>query len=205
MLARWAADTSEIQPTSVPHQSDPVGFVDVDTFRTHTGRASDVWQLRVTLLRPVGATATPILRYAGAVVSAPAPLPTRPSTPGPRAGRMLTLPWGGTSPLGTVLGYWGVAASVNGAGRYADAAARHTDGRTGNRSFAAAYAAGFGLRAFVTRLRDLTEAEQFLAAGIPLVLELADRHPVVLGGLDADGGALVDGATHPRDRLELIA
>ena len=203
VMARWAADASEIEPTSVPHQSDPVGYVDVDTFRAHTGRACDVWQLRVTLLRPVGTTATPILRYAGAVVSAPTPVPTRTSAPGPRAGRLLTMPWGGTSPLGAVLGYWGVAASVNGVGRYADAAARHTDGRTANRSFAVAYAAGFGLRAFVTRLRDLTEAELFLAAGIPLVLELADRRPVALAGLTADGGALVDGATHPRHRLEL--
>ena len=32
-----------------------------------------------------------------------------------------------------------------------------------------AYAASRGLRAYVTRLRDLTEAEQFIAAGIPLV------------------------------------
>jgi hypothetical protein len=62
----------------------------------------------------------------------------------------------------------------------------------GNWSFNAAYAARFGLRAFVTRLRDLTEAEAFVAAGIPLVASVVVR-PHELAGADyrSDGHLVV--------------
>ncbi len=43
----------------------------------------------------------------------------------------------------------------------------------GNWAFNVAHAATRGLRAFVTRLRDLTEAEAFIAAGIPLVVSVS--------------------------------
>ncbi|OLC57315.1 MAG: hypothetical protein AUH85_03600 [Chloroflexi bacterium 13_1_40CM_4_68_4] len=43
----------------------------------------------------------------------------------------------------------------------------------GNWPFNAAYAAHFGLRGFVTQLRSLYEAEQFIKAGIPLVASIA--------------------------------
>ncbi len=87
-----------------------------------------------------------------------------------------------------------------------DHAARFTfdaayDG-TGNWPFNTAYAAHFGLDAFVTRLRSLQEAELFLAAGIPLVASIAAGpgeldgfplpqgtagHLVVIVGFTADG------------------
>jgi hypothetical protein len=58
--------------------------------------------------------------------------------------------------------------------RFVDHAARHTYDYSyrgaGNWPFNTAYAARFGLTAFVTRLRSLTEAEQFIKAGIPLVV-----------------------------------
>jgi hypothetical protein len=44
---------------------------------------------------------------------------------------------------------------------------------TGNWPFNTAYAASYGLEAFVTRLRSLTEAEQFIKAGIPLVVSVS--------------------------------
>jgi hypothetical protein len=53
----------------------------------------------------------------------------------------------------------------------------------GNWSFNAAYAARFGLRSFVTRLRDLAEAEAFIAAGIPLVASVS-VNPRALAGAD---------------------
>ncbi|MGE5830224.1 MAG: peptidase C39 family protein [Micromonosporaceae bacterium] len=96
--------------------------------------------------------------------------------------------WGGggdawCSPTSTamVLAYWGTGPDT-GATAWVDPgypdpsvchAVRHcydhAYGGAGNWSFNAAYAAGFGLRTFVTRLRDLTEAETFVAAGIPLI------------------------------------
>ena len=45
-------------------------------------------------------------------------------------------------------------------------------GGAGNWAFNVAYAATRGLRAYVTRLRNLTEAEAFVAAGIPLVVSV---------------------------------
>jgi Peptidase_C39 like family len=78
---------------------------------------------------------------------------------------------------------------------------------TGNWPFNAAYAARFGLDAFVTQLRSLSEAEQFIRAGIPLVASIASRpgeldgflfsggtngHLVVIVGFDASGNPIVN-------------
>ncbi|MDO9379587.1 MAG: C39 family peptidase [Nocardioidaceae bacterium] len=81
---------------------------------------------------------------------------------------------------------------------------------TGNWAFNTAYAARFGVDAFVTRLHSLAEAELFTRAGIPLVVSMvfaADEldgsgfdsrgHLVVLRGFDAAGDVLVnDPASH---------
>jgi peptidase C39-like protein len=77
---------------------------------------------------------------------------------------------------------------------------------TGNWPFNAAYAGRFGLDSFVTQLRSLAEAEQFVRAGIPLVASIASRpgeldgflfsggtsgHLVVIAGFDAAGNPIV--------------
>jgi Peptidase_C39 like family len=78
---------------------------------------------------------------------------------------------------------------------------------TGNWPFNAAYAARYGLDAFITQLRSLAEAEQFVRAGIPLVVSIASRpgelsgflfsggtngHLVVIVGFDAAGNPIVN-------------
>jgi hypothetical protein len=78
---------------------------------------------------------------------------------------------------------------------------------TGNWPFNAAYASHYGLVAFITQLRSLTEAEQFVRAGIPLVASIASRpgeldgflfsggtngHLVVIVGFDAAGRPIVN-------------
>ena len=72
-----------------------------------------------------------------------------------------------------------------------DFAARHTYDAayhgTGNWPFNTAYAAHYGLDGFVTQLRSLNEAEQFIAAGIPLVASIAVG-PHQLAGFLFDGG-----------------
>ncbi|HET7800140.1 MAG TPA: peptidase C39 family protein [Humibacillus xanthopallidus] len=61
----------------------------------------------------------------------------------------------------------------------------------GNWTFNTAYAATRGLRAYVTRLRDLTEAERFVAAGIPLVVSVTFRRDQLDGaGYDTNGHLL---------------
>src|SRR5690242_8622371 len=96
--------------------------------------------------------------------------------------------WGGggeawCSPTSTemVVEFWGRAPSADDlawvdpadADPGVDFAARSTYDAayrgTGNWPFNAAYAARYGLDAFVTQLRSLSEAEQFVRAGIPLV------------------------------------
>jgi hypothetical protein len=89
-----------------------------------------------------------------------------------------------------------------------------TYGGTGNWSFNVAYAARYGLETFVTQLRSLTEAEQFVRFGIPLVASIASRpgeldgflfpggtkgHLVVLAGFDGAGNPIVDDPAAPSD------
>jgi hypothetical protein len=80
----------------------------------------------------------------------------------------------------------------------------------GNWPFNTAYAATRGLRGFVTRLRTLTEAEEFIAAGIPLVVSVSFKkgelkgagygtngHLMVIVGFTADGNVVCnDPASH---------
>jgi hypothetical protein len=61
----------------------------------------------------------------------------------------------------------------------------------GNWSFNTAYAARYGVEAFVTRLRSLEEAELFVAAGIPLVASVSFRREELDGaGYDTNGHLL---------------
>lgn len=94
--------------------------------------------------------------------------------------------------------------------RFVDHAARMTydyeyDG-TGNWSFGTAYAAGHAGAGFVTRLRNLREAERFIRAGLPLVasvryrageltgspLRATDGHLLVIAGFTAGGDVVVN-------------
>lgn len=90
------------------------------------------------------------------------------------------------SPTSTtmVLTYWGRAPQADETswvGHGTDPAVVHAVRRVfdrdyrgaGNWAFNTAYASTRGLRAYVTRLRDLTEAESFIAAGIPLVVSVS--------------------------------
>src|SRR4029079_13652516 len=80
----------------------------------------------------------------------------------------------------------------------------------GNWPFNTAYAGSRGLNAFVTRLRSLAEAEQFIKAGIPLVASLSFKkgdlpgagygtngHLMVIVGFAPNGDVVVnDPASH---------
>jgi hypothetical protein len=73
----------------------------------------------------------------------------------------------------------------------------------GNWPFNTAYAAQYGLEGFVTRLRSLTEAERFIAAGIPLIASIngvlpgflftsTNGHLLVIRGFDANGDVITN-------------
>lgn len=78
---------------------------------------------------------------------------------------------------------------------------------TGNWPFNTAYAARFGLEAYVTQLANLADAESYIRAGIPLVASIATRpnelegflfpggtagHLVVIVGFDGQGNPIVN-------------
>jgi hypothetical protein len=87
----------------------------------------------------------------------------------------------------------------------------HYDG-AGNWPFNAAYAASRGLVADVTQLHNLSEAEPFIRAHIPLVASIAfesnkltgaikstNGHLVVIVGFTADGNVIVNDPASPDD------
>src|SRR5919201_366211 len=110
--------------------------------------------------------------------------------------------WCSPTSTSMILGYWGKLPPRNAwsyvyrdypntSDAWVDYAARfvydyHYQG-AGNWPFNTAYAAHWGLRAFVTQLRSLREAEQFIRAGIPLVASLA-FNPNQLSGFLFDKG-----------------
>lgn len=110
--------------------------------------------------------------------------------------------WCSPTSVTMLLEHWGVApgaAEVAWVGHGTDPQVVHgvrrvfdrAYGGAGNWAFNAAYAGARGLRAYVTRLRDLTEAEAFVAAGVPLVVSVAfDEHELEGAGYDTNGHLL---------------
>ncbi len=180
-------------------------------------------------LRSLGAEVSDFTFLAGQAVSSPLGLGTVELAVPPLSQEIHARQypqWGGggeawCSPTSTemVVEFWGRGPSADDLAwvdpTYADAsvdfAARSTYDAayhgTGNWPFNAAYAARFGLDTFVTQLRSLTEAEQFVRAGIPLVASIASRpgeldgflfaggtngHLVVIDGFDAAGNPIVN-------------
>jgi hypothetical protein len=120
-----------------------------------------------------------------------------------------------------VVEYWGEKPSASElapipyADPSVDYAAMHTFdwhySGAGNWPFNTAYAGSFGLEGEVVQLRSLTEAEQFIKAGIPLVVSVAFKkgeldnagygtngHLMVIRGFTASGDVVVN---DPASRL----
>ncbi len=243
-LASWAREDDEVTRTSPDSQTDDLGRVAYDTWLT--GGAS-AWQLRVTLLRPVGSRAVPRVFSVGAMASR---LPevssvttSKPDASSGALGEVLPVPrysqmahkgfyqqydGGGAawcSPTSTtmVLDYYDALPSPRAYSwvreDYPDRVVAHVarqtydaglDG-TGNWPFNTAYAAALTGDAFVTRLRNLREAERFLAAGIPLTASLrfsagqldgapissTNGHLMVIVGFDRFGDVVVNDPASP--------
>jgi hypothetical protein len=69
VMGRWASGDGDIHRTSVGGQGDKDGSIAIDTFYPKKPMSS--YQLRLTLYRAVGATATPLVTRIAAVVSDP--------------------------------------------------------------------------------------------------------------------------------------
>ncbi len=134
--------------------------------------------------------------------------------------------WCSPTSTSMVLGYYGRLPSAaeyswvrtSHPNRYVDHAARMTYDYayrgTGNWPFNTAYAANHADHAFVTRLRNLREAERFVRAGIPVVASVAfgrgeldgapisstNGHLMVIVGFTATGDVVVNDPAAPRNR-----
>ena len=233
-MADWSLRTRPVPRTTYSGQADDLGHVSADTW--YAADAVTAWQVRITLMRPRGSSLAVSLERAGAVASADATAPRPTSRPGPAAGTVLDVPtysqmvhtghypqWGGggeawcsATSTAMVLAYYGVSPAPTGiAPGHVDAVVDHTAKMvydhgyrgTGNWAFNTAYAATLvGGDSYVTRMRDLREAEDYVAAGVPLVISIAfgrgqlsgapitasNGHLLVVVGFEADGDVVVN-------------
>jgi hypothetical protein len=219
VLGRWCADDpadgGAIHRTSVDDQGTAVATVWTDTLHVYQPHALSDWQLRVTLLRPVGDHRTPVLQTVGAIASKLPGDPTVPVSPvGRGRGTVLDVPtfsqevhighypqwdnggeaWCSATSTAMVVKYWHTGprrSQLSWVDPPVDAevdfSARnvfdYTYDGAGNWPFNTAYATRWGLKAFVTRLRSFTEAEELIRAGIPVIISVS----FAKGALDGAG------------------
>lgn len=233
-VADWSTTSRPVARTTYSGQADDLGRVSVDTWLAASSIRA--WQVKVTLLRPRGSSLPVALERVGAVASAVSPGTGATSAPGPAAGTVLPVPaysqmvhqghypqWGGggeawcsATSTAMVLAYYGIHPEPRGiTPGHVDAVVDHTakmvydhgyDG-TGNWAFNTAYAATLVAGdSYVTRLHDLREAEDHIAAGVPLVVSIAfgrnqltgapisasNGHLLVIAGFEADGDVVVN-------------
>ncbi len=201
VMGLWTRDNLPFPRASVPGQRDADGDVRVDTLSLQ-GLASGA-QVRITLGGTHGGV--PRLKFLG-LAGCNTNLTPVARPPHPAAwGKIIPTPersqqsypggsgWCSPTSLSMVLARWGAVANrpewlldapATAAGVF-DHGFYHP---TGNWSFNTAFAGSLpGLRAYVTRLADLTELEDWIAAGIPVILSarydlLQDGRPPDLNG-----------------------
>ena len=227
ILGIWASDSSTVARHSVNAQGDSDGFVAVDTFiSSNKKETTNKFQLKLRLFSTNG-SATPSVRNASVAYSTSAPKTGSISTGNPALWNTLinvpecsqmVYPDGGEvwcSPTSTsmVLGYLNhdtgpceprVRAAVEGVFDWI------YDGH-GNWPFNTAYAATFGYEGYVARFTSLARAEEFVKAGVPVIMSIAwskgdltgsdidstNGHLLVLVGFDASGNPIVNDPASP--------
>jgi hypothetical protein len=195
ILPIWASDFSTITRHSVNGQSDTDGGVATDTFFTKPGQVATAYQLSLTLftinptLSPAVSALNAIASYDGSQFPAFTPDTSVWGTnlPVPQRSQMLPqyqgLGYGGggevwCSPTSTsmVMAYWANVLSQSNLNQSVPTAAQGTYdfayGGTGNWPFNTAYAASYGLTAFVTRMYNMSQIEQWIKAGVPIVISV---------------------------------
>ena len=214
-LGTWASGR---RPT---HRASATGDPEVDTDVWRPSERLDAYRLRVRLH---GACE---LHRIGAVVSA-GQVRTDTSPPLHRIERALDVPrlsqltwqevggrgWCSPTSVAMVLAHAGTLPPTTDIPRAAaDVFDPAYDG-TGNWSFNTAWAAELAGHAFVTRLRDLRDAERFVDAGIPVVASVAypagalrgaptkgtDGHLLVVCGFTAEGDVVTNDPAAPTER-----
>jgi hypothetical protein len=225
----WSPDNKTYPRTSLRGQQDADGNVDIDTLILK--KPAEAAQIRVTLGGNDGAV--PALKFLGAsFCNTEVPPATRPPN---RAawGKIIATPersqhgypgehgWCSPTSLSMTLARW--AAILHRPELDLDvptvAAAVYDNGfgGTGNWPFNTAFAGGIrGIRSYVTRLDDLSEVEDWIAAGIPVILSArwdlllpgrpadADGHLIVCVGFTENGDVVVNDPATRLDKGETV-
>lgn len=215
-LGVWAANDATVARHSVEGQRDNRARVATDTLEL--AQSAQALQLKIRLFSE-GET-VPQMHSAALLASAPGALP--PSRSGNPAlwNQVLDVPtcsqmlypdgrgWCSPTSVGMILGYW-QPTDVSCEYRVRTAVAGTYDwiyDGTGNWPFNVAYAAAHGLEAYVARLPDLFAAEEWIAAGVPVVISIAwdegtlanaplnssKGHLMVLVGFDGEGNPVMN-------------
>ena len=240
VLGIWASDYSTIERHSVRLQGDSDGFVAVDTFvSSNKKETTNAFKLKIRLFSTDGsvgpvvrnasvAYSTEIPKSASATAGDSAPLTTLNV---PQCSQMVFPPGEGgevwCSPTSTsmVLGRWGYM-PADCEPRVRDAVEGVYDwiyDGHGNWPFntAYAYAATQGtvqpLEGYVARFTSLAKAEEFIDAGVPVIMSIAwgkgdltnsyidstNGHLLVLVGFNADGDLIVNDPASPANGKEV--
>ena len=208
VLGIWTSDASTVARHSVNAQGDEDGSVSTDTFiSSNKKETTNKFQLKLCLFS-VDGTAIPSVQNASMAYSTSAPK-TASVSPGnsalwntwidvPKCSQMV-YPGGGEvwcSPTSTsmVLGYLTgdlgscelrVRAAVEGVYDWM------YDGH-GNWPFNTAYAATFGYEGYVARFTSLAQAEEFVKAGVPMIMSIAwDKGELTGAGVESTNGHLL--------------
>ncbi|MGH2480695.1 MAG: C39 family peptidase, partial [Ktedonobacteraceae bacterium] len=227
-LPIWASDLSTINRHSVDGQSDKTGSVSTDTF--FASPSATAYQLSLTLFT-TSPSVSLTLKRVGVIASYdstsfPTIAPDR-SVWGtnlnvPQRSQMLPqyqgLGYGGggevwCSPTSTsmVMAYWSTVLNQANLNQTVPDAAQGTYDftyqGTGNWPFNTAYSAEFGgMHSFVTRMYSMSQIEQWIKAGVPIVISIAFKsgqlpgapinsstgHLIVVRGFDASGNVIVN-------------
>ena len=232
ILGIWASDssdTSTINRHSVRLQGDSDGFVAVDTFvSSNKKETTDIFQLKIRLFSEDGVVA-PSVQNASVAYSTSAPkrasvsegnqanwntlinVPECSQMVYPDGGEVWCSPTSTSMVLAYLDGYTGaceprVRAAVEGVFDWI------YDGH-GNWPFNTAYAAAQGYEGYVARFTSLAKAEEYVAAGVPVIMSIAwkkgeltgadiestNGHLLAVVGFDASGNPIVNDPASPTD------
>jgi hypothetical protein len=183
-MGMWSPDDKAFPRRSVSVQKDADGRVDVDTLVLN--RPADTIQLRLTLGGTNGTL--PSLKFLGLSFCNTGMTPE--TLPANRAAWGKTIPvversqqsypggngWCSPTSLSMALAHWGTVSnrpdwSLDAPEVAAGVLDHNFKKATGNWTFNTAFAGNLsGMRAYVTRFSDISELEEWIAAGIPVII-----------------------------------
>ncbi len=223
-LGVWASGTETIERHSVDGQTDADGYVSTDTLFLRGAPVYSRFQYRLTLFT-TNLQVSPSVRLISVMTSDSYKeadglniasdqqawghelnVPMRSQVIYKKGGSV----WCSPTSTSMVLAYWGHSVPVP------DAAAATYDyvyDGNGNWPFNTAWAGSYGLEAYVTRMSSMAQVEEWISAGVPVIMSYAfaegelpnapisstDGHIMVIRGFDANGNVIVNDPAGPAD------